>query len=208
MNLNQLQAILKKAVLEGELDFELSNEDIEYLLAHSELIQPSKNLTTEIEGILLRAIRERKTAARPNEKDAGQELSPLHQSDPLARQTVMETPALYRTMPTVGNAMGEVLLVNAWNEKQAGEKLGVSESVIHSLLTETEQLTSKAVREMSEALGKKYDLSGHALQVLTQWLFNGLHFWELQNSPGQSGSMRAAARRSGQAGGQAGKKKK
>lgn len=61
LNTKAIEEMLKKAVQGGEPKIELSDEDIEFLLAHSEVVQPSKNLVPELEQIIVNAIRERES---------------------------------------------------------------------------------------------------------------------------------------------------
>jgi hypothetical protein len=61
LNTKAIEMMLKIAVQGGEPKFELPDEDIEFLLAHSELVQPSKDLVPELEQIIMNAIRERES---------------------------------------------------------------------------------------------------------------------------------------------------
>lgn len=189
-----IEKILKKAIQRGELHIEFSDEDIEYLLAHyapTTSGQPSKNLLPELEKILLNAISERKRL---------DSVSGLNEVEMAA----MEKLAPYGYCPTdeshcsVGDALRETLRANGWNEKQAAEKLGISEQVIETLLQETMPLilTSRgAARSVSNVLADRHGLPAATRELLIQWLLNGLHFWELKHSgPGHT---RVAARRRG-----------
>lgn len=61
MNIKAIEELLKKGVQGGQLNFALTDEDIDFLLAHSEVVQPSKDLVPELEQIILNAIRERES---------------------------------------------------------------------------------------------------------------------------------------------------
>lgn len=62
LNIKAIEAMLKKAVQGAQFKFEMLDEDIEFLLAHSDPVQPSKDLSPELEVILLNAIRERESS--------------------------------------------------------------------------------------------------------------------------------------------------
>lgn len=61
LNIKAIEGLLKKGVQGGQLNFALTDEDINFLLANSEAVQPSKDLTPELEHILVNAITERES---------------------------------------------------------------------------------------------------------------------------------------------------
>src|SRR2546422_8964197 len=61
LNIKAIEELLKKGVQGGQLNFALTDKDIDFLLAHFEAVQPSKDLTAELEQTLLNAIRERES---------------------------------------------------------------------------------------------------------------------------------------------------
>lgn len=61
LNIEAIENLLKKGVQGGQLNFALTDEDIDFLLAHSGVVQPSKDLVPELEQIIINAIRERES---------------------------------------------------------------------------------------------------------------------------------------------------
>lgn len=175
-------AILKEAFRKGEMPIEFLDEDIEWLLAHSESIHPSRDLTEELEKILVKVINERKRRERSREIPVG------------GASVVMEPGTLNRKELSVGEAMHLVLRANGWNEQGAAERLGVSADTIRTLVRETATLTPARLGDIAESLARKHALSSRTREVLIEWLLNGLRFWELQGKS-SAGPMRAAARK-------------
>ena len=61
LNIEAIEKMLKQGVQDGQLHVTFSEEDVEFLLAHSDPVQPSKNLVPELEQIIFEAIRERES---------------------------------------------------------------------------------------------------------------------------------------------------
>jgi hypothetical protein len=61
LNIQAIEELLKKGVQGGQLNFALTDDDIDFLFANFEAVQPSKDLTPELEQILVNAIRERES---------------------------------------------------------------------------------------------------------------------------------------------------
>lgn len=98
---------------------------------------------------------------------------------------------------SVGEALRETLRANGWTEKQAAEKVAVSGTAMQSLLTEMMPLSTGTVRGVAGFLCREHTLPEETAKLLTEWLLNGLRFWELQHPPDKSGSIRIAARPKG-----------
>jgi len=143
-------------------------------------------------------------------------------TEPIAERASLEMAVKEKTMPfgrsttaagadaaslSAGDVLHEELRANGWTEKQAAEKLGLSERIMESLLAETTTVTKSTARRVAGLLSARYSLSGGAKELLGQWLLNGLQFRKLRRESGRTGSMRTAARPN-RIGGQARKKKK
>ncbi len=118
------------------------------------------------------------------------------QSTPYGRRPVSPRGGMDQALCSVGEALHETLVANGWTEKEAAEKLGVSETMIRSLLGEMMPLTGKTARFVAAFLCEIYQAT--PAQLLADYLLNGLHFWELKHFPKKEaglGNKRKAARR-------------
>jgi hypothetical protein len=61
LNIQAIEELLKKGVQGGQLNFALTDDDIDFLFANFEAVRPSKDLTKVLEQILVNAIRERES---------------------------------------------------------------------------------------------------------------------------------------------------
>ena len=201
-----IEKILKKAFQRGELHLEFSDDDIDYLLAHSLPTtsgRPSNDLLARLEQILLSASSAR--SAEPIAERASLEMAVKEKTMPFGRSTTAA--GADAASLSAGDVLHEELRANGWTEKQAAEKLGLSERIMESLLAETTTVTKSTARRVAGLLTARYSLSGGAKELLGQWLLNGIQFRKLRRESGRTGSMRTAARPN-RIGGQARKKKK
>ncbi len=175
MNLNELEALLKKAFQEGGLQLEISDEDIEYLLARSQPAaggQASKDLTPELEEILLAAIREK---GRSNTVKSI-EMAVRGESSPYCSRTS----GVDESGCSVGEALQQTLRANGWTMEEAAKRFGVSLDLVKRLLAETKPFTRKTARAVVDSLARAHTPASR--QLLTDHLLNGLRYWQLRQS--------------------------
>lgn len=174
INIRVIEETLKRAFKRGELRVEFSDEDIEFLLGRSPKIRPSRDLTKDLEEILLEILRKDKSEV----------------------VVVNEEGSSYEAGPDIaGRVLGEAFRVSGLRYEEAAKRLATTPAKVKEILTENMPVTADTVHTVAEDLVTKYGLSDQARALLVQWLLNGLHLIHLKRSVKTSGSMRAAARK-------------